>query len=41
MNEMGNGSKPNGNAASVRASISVSASSLFIRTQDKLYRVGK
>jgi outer membrane protein assembly factor BamB len=41
MNEMGNGSKPNGNAASVRASISVSASSLFIRTQDKLYRIGK
>jgi outer membrane protein assembly factor BamB len=41
MNEMGNGSKPNGNAASVRASISVSASSLFIRTQDKLYRVAK
>jgi outer membrane protein assembly factor BamB len=41
MNEMGDGSKPNGNAASVRASISVSDSSLFIRTQDKLYRVGK
>ena len=41
VNEMGNGSKPNGNADSVRASISVSDSSLFIRTQDKLYRVGK
>jgi outer membrane protein assembly factor BamB len=41
MNEMGNGSKPNGNAESVRASISVSDSSLFVRTQDKLYRVGK
>ena len=41
INEMGNGSKPNGNAESVRAAISVSDSSLFIRTQDKLYRVGK
>ena len=41
MNEMGNGSKPNGNAESVRASISVSASSLFVRTQDKLYRIAK
>lgn len=41
VNEMGNGSKPNGNAASVRASVAVSDSSLFIRTQDKLYRVGK
>lgn len=41
VNEMGNGSKPNGNAESVRAAISVSDSSLFIRTQDKLYRVGK
>ncbi len=41
MNEMGNGSKPNGNFQSVRASISVSDSSLFIRTQDKLYRISK
>ena len=41
MNEMGNGSKPNGNAESVRASISVSDSSLFVRTQDKLYRIAK
>lgn len=41
VNEMGDGSKPNGNAASVRSSISVSGSSLFIRTQEKLYRVGK
>lgn len=41
VNEMGNGAKPNGNAESVRAAISVSDSSLFIRTQDKLYRVGK
>ena len=41
MNEMGNGSKPNGNAASVRASVAVSGGALFIRTQDKLYRVGK
>jgi len=41
VNEMGDGSKPNGNAASVRSSISVSESSLFIRTQEKLYRVGK
>jgi hypothetical protein len=41
VNEMGNGSKPNGNAESVRAAISVSESSLFIRTQDKLYRIGQ
>ena len=41
MNEMGDGSKPNGNAASVRASVAVSGGGLFIRTQDKLYRVGK
>ncbi len=39
VNEMGNGSKPNGNAASVRAAISVSGSSLFVRTQDTLYCV--
>ncbi|MFM7605106.1 MAG: PQQ-binding-like beta-propeller repeat protein, partial [Prosthecobacter sp.] len=41
VNEMGNGSKPNGNAESVRASVSVSDSSLFVRTQDKLYRLTK
>ena len=41
VNEMGNGSKPNGNAESVRASVSVSDSSLFVRTQDKLYRIAK
>ncbi|MBE7498397.1 MAG: PQQ-binding-like beta-propeller repeat protein [Verrucomicrobiaceae bacterium] len=41
VNEMGNGSKPNGNAESVRASISVSDGSLFIRNQEKLFRVGK
>lgn len=41
VNEMGNGSKPNGNADSVRASISVSDGSLFIRNQEKLFRVGK
>lgn len=41
MNEMGNGSKPNGNAASVRSSISVSNGCLFIRTQEKLFCIGK
>jgi len=41
VNAMGDGSKPSGNASSVRAAISVSDHSLFIRTQDKLYRVGK
>lgn len=41
MNEMGNGSKPNGNAASVRSSISVSNGCMFIRTQEKLFCVGK
>lgn len=40
VNAMGNGSKPNGNAASVRAAISASGGSLFIRTQDMLYCVG-
>jgi outer membrane protein assembly factor BamB len=41
MNEMGNGTKPNGNAASVRASVAVSDGCLYIRTQDKLYCIGK
>ena len=41
MNEMGNGSKPNGNAASVRASVAVSDGHLFIRTQEKLFCIGK
>lgn len=40
VNEMGNGSKPNGNAASVRAAISASGGCLYIRTQDTLYCVG-
>ena len=39
--EMGNGSKPSGDASSVRASIAVANGCLFIRTQDKLYCVGK
>ena len=41
MNEMGNGTKPNGNAASVRASVAVSDGCLFIRSQYKLYCIGK
>ena len=41
INEMGDGSKPNGDAASCRSSITASNSCLFIRTQDKLYCVGK
>ncbi len=41
VNSMGDGSKPSGNAASVRSSISISDGSLFIRTQEKLFRVGK
>lgn len=40
VNQMGNGSKPNGNASSVRASVAASGGSLFIRTQDTLYCVG-
>lgn len=39
--EMGDGSKPSGDASSVRASIAVANGDLFIRTQDKLYCVGK
>lgn len=41
MNEMGNGTKPNGNAASVRASVAVSGGNLFIRTQEKLFCIGQ
>ena len=41
MNEMGNGSKPNGDAASCRSSIAVANGCLFIRTQDKLYCIGQ
>ena len=39
--EMGDGSKPNGDAKSCRSSITVADGCLFIRTQDKLYCVGK
>jgi outer membrane protein assembly factor BamB len=38
--DMGDGSKPSGNDQSVRASIGIAHDSLFIRTQNKLYRVG-
>ena len=38
---MGNGTKPNGNAASVRASVAVSGGCLFIRSEEKLYCIGK
>ncbi len=41
MNDMGNGSKPNGNFQSVRASVAVSGGHLYIRTQEKLFCVGK
>jgi outer membrane protein assembly factor BamB len=41
INEMGDGSKPNGDSASCRSSITVANSDLFIRTQDKLYCVGR
>lgn len=41
MNEMGNGTKPNGDAASCRSSIAAANGCLFIRTQDKLYCVGQ
>jgi outer membrane protein assembly factor BamB len=41
VNAMGDGSKPNGDASSVRSSIAVADGALFIRTQDKLFRVGK
>ena len=41
VNAMGDGSKPNGDASSVRSSIAVADGALFIRTQDKLFRIGK
>lgn len=41
LNEMGNGTKPNGDAASCRSSIAISNGCLFIRTQDKLYCIGQ
>ena len=41
INEMGDGTKPNGDAKSCRSSIAVADGCLFIRTQDKLYCVGK
>lgn len=41
VNEMGNGTKPNGDAASCRSSIAAANGCLFIRTQDKLYCVGQ
>lgn len=41
VNEMGDGSKPNGDAKSCRSTIAVANGSLYIRTQDKLYCVGK
>lgn len=41
VNEMGDGTKPNGDAKSCRSSIAAAEGSLFIRTQDKLFCVGK
>lgn len=41
VNEMGDGSKPSGDASSVRSSVAVANGCLFIRTQDKLYCVGQ
>ncbi len=38
--DMGNGSKPGGSDQSVRATIGIAGGSLFIRTQEKLYRIG-
>lgn len=40
MNEMGDGSKPNGDAKSCRSSVAAANGCLFIRTQDKLYCIG-
>lgn len=40
VNEMGDGTKPNGDAKSCRSSIAAANGRLFIRTQDKLYCVG-
>ncbi|MBX7207330.1 MAG: PQQ-binding-like beta-propeller repeat protein [Verrucomicrobiaceae bacterium] len=41
VNEMGDGTKPNGDAKSCRSSIAAANGRLFIRTQDKLYCVGQ
>ncbi|HCN76804.1 MAG TPA: hypothetical protein DIT13_06370 [Verrucomicrobiales bacterium] len=41
VNEMGDGSKPNGDASSVRSSIAAANGALYIRTQDKLFCVGR
>jgi outer membrane protein assembly factor BamB len=41
VNAMGDGSKPNGDAASCRSSVVVSNGHLFIRTQDKLFCIGQ
>lgn len=41
VNSMGDGSKPNGDAASCRSSIAVANGCLFIRTQDKLFCIGQ
>lgn len=40
VNEMGDGTKPNGDARSCRSSIAAANGCLFIRSQDKLYCVG-
>lgn len=41
VNEMGDGSKPNGDASSVRSSIAVANRALYIRTQDKLFCISQ
>lgn len=41
VNSMGDGSKPNGDAASCRSSIAAANGCLYIRTQDKLFCVGQ
>ena len=41
INEMGDGSKPNGDSKSCRSSIAAANGCLFIRTQDKLYCVAE
>lgn len=41
VNEMGDGSKPNGDASSVRSSVAAANGALFIRTQDKLFCIGR
>lgn len=40
-NAMGDGTKPNGDASSCRSSIAAANGCLFIRTQDKLFCIGK